>query len=122
MQMSITVSLHVVRPFDSSPSQKSAGNRNRSANCGIDADTAIDLVANAVTNDALGEIASATELERFIHEWNVETVALSDRQVQEVALISVARAVKAVIGAVYEDGGLEGVKKVMEHLGLKVVR
>ena len=96
------------------------GNSNRSADGGIG--EIISRVANAITNDILGEIASTTELERFIHGARVIVVGSSNRRAQEAALLSASRAVKAVVGAVFVDGGgnnLEGVKKVMEHLGLR---
>jgi hypothetical protein len=38
-------------------------------------------------------------------------------------MLSAVRAVKAIVGAVFVDGGssnLDGVKAVMNHLGLKV--
>lgn len=33
---------------------------------------------------------------------------------------TVARAMRAIIGAVYYDGGMDGVRRVMEGLGLLV--
>jgi dsRNA-specific ribonuclease len=71
----------------------------------------------------LNKVASTTGLEEFIHGRRVELMSLFDKIVPELPMLSVVRAVEAIVGAVFVDGGssnLESVKAVMNHLGLKI--
>jgi dsRNA-specific ribonuclease len=83
------------------------------------------MTANATSNDVLSKLASTTELEKFIHERKEKGTDIFNKLAQEDPMFSAIRAVKAVIGAVFVDGGscnLDTVKNVMDHLGLKIKR
>ena len=73
----------------------------------------------------IANVGSNTNLDRIGREFNFEAlIKTNPSQPEDVSPTLMAGTVEAIIGAVYLDGGIKSVSKVMRNLGLmpKLVR
>ena len=76
------------------------------------------VVSSVGTNEALNIVGRQHNLQDLIND-NPGRIALRKMRSEEIAPLTMASTVEAILGAVYMDGGMAPVAEVVQKLGIK---
>ena len=75
------------------------------------------MVSSVATNENLNKVGLQHSLQNLIND-SPGRIALKKKGLEEIAPLTIASTVEAILGAVYMDGGMAPVAKVMQKLGI----